>query len=300
MDNQDITTLSDSNAPTGPIPSRITLHGLEGELQRFIQNEEKGYHSKKIELTDSLWSHSIRVAALAEKIGLQEEADLTACRLAGLFHDAGKFVDGAYHSGTDKEEDGSVRVLYEITKGKGILPEIVEQVAKAILEMYSQSHELSLLGKILFDADNLDKIGLPGVCNFMIKAGLRGRGLNRALLYRVGRELTYARYAPQRMMTETAKKLAEEKAPETINFYHNMLESLRNDCLYDFYVCEVEYNGMTLDIVETPYCICGGSLERLICEAPDLKCRKIHVVHRCSLCESVSEYQFCRPLLSSS
>ena len=281
----------------GHISHRTMLHGLEIQLQQFIQHEEEHYHTKSIELTDSLWSHSIRVAALAEKIGLQEGIDPTACRLAGLFHDAGKFFNGAYRSGTVIEEDGSVRVLYKIVEGKGIRQELVDQVAEAILDMYSEDRQLSLLGKILFDADNLDKLGLSGVGNFLIKAGLRGRGLNHSLLYRTGVELTYARYAPETMMTQTGRELAAEKAPQTIDFYHRLLDSLKDDGLFDFNIVEVPYQGVILDIVEPSLCTCGGQTDRRIWAVADLKCRKIHVRHRCNCCDYVHKLEFCRPRL---
>jgi uncharacterized protein len=280
------------------IPDLSSLRAVEAQLQRLIQHEEAAYHSARLERTDSLWSHSIRVASLAEKIGIQEGGDLTACRLAGLFHDAGKFENGSYHSDKTKEEDGSVRILYEVTRGRGVQPELVDQVAEAILQVYSDTSELSLLAGILFDADNLDKLGLPGVCNFLIKAGLRGRGLNRPLIQRISVELTYARYAPKIMMTKTGRKLAAERASNTIDFYHQLLHSLRNDGFFDFHVNQVDYQGMTLDIVESSFCECGGPSERQIWDAPDLKCQKIHVRHHCNLCGNSHEFQFCRPLLS--
>jgi putative nucleotidyltransferase with HDIG domain len=280
------------------IPDLSPLRAVEAQLQRLIQHEEAAYHSARLERTDSLWSHSIRVASLAEKIGMQEGVDCTASRLAGLFHDAGKFENGSYHSGKTKEEDGSVKILYEITRGTGIRPELIDQVAEAILQVYQEGSELSPLARILFDADNLDKLGLPGVSNFLIKAGLRGRGLNRSLIHRISVELTYARYAPQTMMTKTGRKVAEEKAPDTIDFFRRLLDSLRNDGFFDFHVNQVDYQGMTLDIVESSFCECGGPSERQIWDAPDLKCQKIHVRHHCNLCGNTHEFQFCRPLLS--
>jgi putative nucleotidyltransferase with HDIG domain len=287
----------DIRMPTHNSHTRNALNGVETQLQQLIQQEEGAYHGDKFELTDSLWSHSLRVAALAEKIGMREGVDRTTSRLAGLFHDAGKFKNGSYHSGKLKEEDGSVRILYEMTRGTGMRAELIDQVAEAILQVYSRACELSLLAKILFDADNLDKLGLSGVGNFLIKAGLRGRGLNRTLLHRISVELTYARYAPEIMMTRTGRTLAAEKAPDTLDFFHRLLDSLRNDGLFDFHVDEVQHRGMVLDIVESTYCECGGSIKRQIWDAPDLKCEKIHVRHRCRLCERIHEFQFCRPLL---
>lgn len=281
------------------IPGQPALTTVERQLRNLIEYEEGAYHDDRREQVDSLWSHVLRVAVLADRIGIREGVDRAACRLAGLFHDAGKFVNGAYHAGDAKEEDGSVRILYEMTRDTDIPRELVDVAAQAILQLYQSNADLSILAKILFDADNLDKLGLPGIANFLIKAGLRGRGLNRTLLYRIGVELTYARYARETMMTMTGRKLADEKVPEMIDFFHHFINSLRKDGLFDFHITEENYDGVILDIVEASACECGGPIERKIWDAPGLKCQQIYLEYRCTKCDFVHELHFCRPRIEA-
>ena len=111
-------------------------------------------------------------------------------------------------------------------------------------------------------------------------------------------ELTYARYAPETMMTATGRKLADEKAPETIDFFQRFLNSMRKDGLFDFHISVENYAGVILDIVETSHCICGNGIEREIWDAPGLKCRQIHIEHRCTKCDFLHQLHFCRPRIA--
>ena len=45
-----------------------------------------------------LWEHSEHVAALCRRLAKEEGEDTGLAYLAGLFHDAGKFAGGRYHS----------------------------------------------------------------------------------------------------------------------------------------------------------------------------------------------------------
>ena len=50
-------------------------------------------------------------------------------------------------------------------------------------------------------------------------------------------------------MTKTGKEIAGEKVTETISFFKQFLESLRDGNMFDFRISEVEYNGFVFDIV---------------------------------------------------
>ena len=279
------------DAEIQPVP----LGSIELQLQNMLESEERNHIRTPPDKTDSLWSHSTRVASIAERIGRLEDVDPIACRLAGLFHDAGKFVNGIYHHGKTKEEEHSVIVFREMTRNRGIDEYLIKSVGEAISQIYQTGTKPSLLAKILFDADNLDKLGLQGVSNFFIKAGLRGKGLNYPLLYQISVELTYARYAPKNLMTKTGRMIAEKKAVETINFFKQLLKSLQDDELFDFCVTEVEYDGLLLDLVESPRCKCGAAIEREIWDLAELKCTEIHVLYQCTQCNFNYELHFCRP-----
>ncbi len=172
-------------------------------------------------------------------------------------------------------------------------------MADAILQLYRDDPEPSPLARVLFDADNLDKLGPLGVANYFAKVGLRGGGVSPKTLHRLTVELTYARHAPKCLLTESGRQLARQRASETIHFVTDLIRTLREDGLYDFRIEEVDFNGLTLDVVSPAACPCGGKLGRLIWEVPGMKCSEIHLKHSCEACGKSQEIRFCRPRLQS-
>jgi hypothetical protein len=273
-----------------------SLTSLERSLRDRIRAEE-GAHSRRDRGSDTLWDHLQRVAALAEQIGRAEGVDPLACRVAGLFHDAGKFGAGRYHGDDLPEERRSVEALRELARDSDMDSELIDRIAKAILQLYRDDPEPGDLARVLFDADNLDKLGPLGVANFFVKQGLRGRGISRAMLLGLTVELTYARHGPRCLATVTGRELASRRAPETRRVLVDLLEQLRDDGLFDFRIEEVEHDGLILDVVSPRTCECGGDLTRRIWQVPGIKCSEIHLEHSCTSCEASHEIRFCRPRL---
>jgi hypothetical protein len=89
------------------------------------------------------------------------------------------------------------------------------------------------LTRVLFDADNLEKLGSLGIAIYFVKSGLKGNGISPDSLYRLTAELTYARHAPACMATPAGYELASRKAPETYQFILNLLKSLRDDGIFN-------------------------------------------------------------------
>jgi uncharacterized protein len=274
------------------------LTSLERSLRDRIRAEESE-HSKRDRGSDTLWDHLLRVAALAERIGRTEGVDPLACRLAGLFHDAGKFGEGRYHGDDLPEEQRSVEALRELARDTDLEGDLIEQVAEAILQLYRDDPEPTDLARVLFDADNLDKLGPLGVANFFVKQGLRGRGISREMLYGLTVELTYARHGPRCLATETGREIASRRAPETRRALVDLVDQLREDGLHDFAVEEIDHGGLTLDVVSPSACKCGGELARRLWEVPGIKCSEIHLEHACERCGEAHEIRFCRPRLLS-
>ena len=281
---------------TGNYKENMILGAVESALRNRVQKEEAVY-GRNSKPSNSLWGHSERVAIIAERLGRIEGVDPLACRLASIFHDAGKFGGGGYHDDDEPEEKRSVAVFLEITKDKGFEPTLINQVVESILQLYREDPDPTLLTKVIFDADNLDKLGYLGIANYFIKSGLRGVGISSSCLYRVTVELTYARYAPQCLATEAGRALASKRAPETIIFFKQFLDSLREDGLHDFRIDEVLFGNLLLDVVAPVSCDCGEKLSRRIWEIPGMKCSEIHLEHICQFCGSRHELRFCRPRL---
>jgi uncharacterized protein len=269
---------------------------IEAALRDHLRAEEARY-SENRPAPDTLWEHSWRVARIAERLGRAEGLDPRACRLAALFHDAGKFEGGRYHEDGRPEEERSVELLREMGRAHGLDEAHLSAIGEAVLQLYRDDPEPSPLARVLFDADNLDKLGPLGVANGFIKAGLRGSPLGPRLLLRLTVELTYARHAPRAMHTRLGREWAERRAGETVAFILSLLESLREDGLYDFRVEPVDFEGLRLDVVSPAACACGGRLSRRVWLEAGLKCTEIHLEHACTACPERSEIRFCRPRL---
>lgn len=272
------------------------LRPLESTLRDCVKADEAA-HGKSDRPPDSLWDHLQRVAHIAEQLGREEGVDPVACRLAGLFHDAGKFAGGTYHDGDVPEEERAVQVLRDVASNAAVDAALIDSVAEAIVQIYRDDPDLTDLAKVLFDADNLDKLGPQGVANYFIKTGLRGAGLSRRTLFQMTVELTYARHAERCLLTNAGRARAAKRAPETREMLLRVIETLREDGLFDFDVTEMTVSGLTLDVVSPTKCECGGEAKIEVWEVPGIKCSEVHLSHSCAACGARREIRFCRPRL---
>lgn len=250
--------------------------------------------------TDSLWDHLARTAVIAEQLGRAEGVEPGACRLAALFHDAGKFHEGALHGDSRPEEEHSVDVLRDFARRYELPSAEVEEAADAILQLYRNDPEPTTLAQVLFDADNLDKLGHLGVASFFVKRGLRGRGISPELMIRFTVELTYARHAEACMQTETGRAWARRRAPRTLAFFRSLVDELREDGLAELEIRELTHDGLEIEAVVPSACRCSGALAPEIVQKDGIKCRKIHLAWVCADCGERLEVRFCRPRLVGS
>lgn len=149
---------------------------------------------------------------------------------------------------------------------------------------------------VLFDADNLDKMGFLGIANYFIKSGLRGEGITAEMIIRLTVELTYARYASRRMLTKTGRLIAERRSSETIRFIHDFLKSLKEDGLFDAQVEHISISDMELEVVSPSACHCGAGLSKRTWIEQGVKCKEIHLEIACTACENKYKIKFCRPM----
>jgi molybdate transport repressor ModE-like protein len=275
-----------------------SCESIEDALRERVRREEAA-HGRGDTAPDSLWDHLTRVAVIATRLGRAEGLDPEICHLAGLFHDAGKFHGGRLHGDDVPEERHSVDVLRELAEQHEVPSEQVEKIAEAIEQLYRDDPEPTPLARLLFDADNLDKLGPLGVANFFVKRGLRGRGISPSFVHQFTVELTYARHAAACMQTATGREWARLRAPQTERFLRSFLDQLREDELADLVVEEIEFDGLILDVVSPRACNCGGEIVRDIWQVAGLKCSEIHVAHTCGECADRHELRFCRPRLTA-
>ncbi len=225
---------------------------IEDDLREHIRlNEEAA--TRDTRSVDSLWGHLCRTAKIAEQLGRAEGLDPSTCRLAALFHDAGKFHRGRLHGDDQPEEVHSVEVFERLARQHGIAERQVDEIGEAILQLYRADPEPTPLARVLFDADNLDKLGYLGAANFFVKRGLRGGGISPSFMFQFTVELTYARHAVGCMQTEAGKTWARRRAPQTQQFFTSLIEQLREDGIADLVV--------NRDQLRRPVDRCGGAIE---------------------------------------
>jgi putative nucleotidyltransferase with HDIG domain len=273
------------------------MSAIEDSLGEHVRREESAADQGD-RMVDSLWDHLLRTAAIAEQLGRAEGLDPSTCRLAALFHDAGKFHKGQRHGDSVPEEQHSVRVFVQLAQTRGIPERQVAEIGEAILQLYRCDPEPTPLAKVLFDADNLEKLGFLGVANFFVKRGLRGGGISLEFMAQFTVELTYARHAVGCMQTESGRDWARRRAPQTQRFFRSLLDQLREDGLADLVIKELELDGFPIDAVVPRVCSCFQSLVPEMWQDEGIKCQKIHLVHACRDCGERYEVRFCRPRLA--
>jgi uncharacterized protein len=174
------------------------IPGLYASIKKMLVEAEARYNDQAGQApSEFLLEHTLRTAAIAHKIALMERVDPFLPTLVALYHDAGKFHEGAYHQDRIPEEEHAALLAQKMLTGFGLEPHAIESVIESLRALYDE--RLPCIGpcRIVQDADRLDKLGALGVGAFFTKAALRGRGLVDALVQTLSRELTYARVAPR-------------------------------------------------------------------------------------------------------
>ena len=203
--------------------------GLIANIREVIEKSEKEYeiqNGNDGSAESRLWEHTTHVASLAFRLARAENRPPLIPTLAALFHDAGKFAGGCYHSENTIEEEESAEIAKRVLASAGMKPAEITKVIAGIKALYNEKATKNSIAEIVHDADFLSKFGAMGVAAFFTKAALRGRTVESAMLGWLSKELTYAACLPQNMRTAAGKKLAEKKARDTIGFFRKFLAEL--------------------------------------------------------------------------
>jgi uncharacterized protein len=279
----------DTNGLTGSVDPDVLR-----EIRRILVRDETTYQNASTEEYDSLWSHSFRVGRIAHFLATEENIDPTASLLAGLLHDIGKFAGGVYHPDATAEEEQAARTA------RGILEKtehghLVGCIEKAILSLYREDVDPGDVGRVLYDADRLDKMGCMGIAQFFAKSAVRRRVLDDDLLLRASIELTYAHHAPGTLKTGTGRRLAASRGPRVRDFYAGLIEEWRELGLGSFSIREADVAGIAFVLVLPDRCACGGDIDIDTDIEETVKCRSAHVRYTCPLCGRETDFSFCLP-----
>lgn len=266
-----------------------------GQIRRTLIRQESKYHySLPKESYASLWAHSSRVGRIAHSLAIAEKKEAIPSLLAGLFHDTGKFSDGKYHDDDIAEEAHAARFVEKILTDSPY-EQWIPTVKQAILTMYLEENQTSAIGRIVYDADNLDKLGHMGVGQFFTKGVFRRRFLGEEMIIRAGIELTYAHHAPDTLKTATGRKRAHQRKTRTFRFFTELLEEWEQLGLGTFNIRKENIAGIDCILVVPEACFCGGQLAIDSDIEDALKCRSLIVTYTCPACSTQNEISFCLP-----
>jgi molybdopterin-guanine dinucleotide biosynthesis protein A/HD superfamily phosphodiesterase len=277
-------------------PSLLSIDpGVMQEIRRTLIDQETAYQQKPPqEPYASLWAHSFRAGRIAQHIAQAEGWEPEPALLAGLLHDTGKFAHGGYHEDDVPEERNAIEFVIRILAGTAY-QKWIPLINQAILSMYLENEATSDLGRAVYDADNLDKLGCMGIAQFFSKNSLRRRFLDDELMLRASIELTYAYHAPDTLKTATGQSLARERGIRTRRFYRDLLHEWKQLGLGEFDIVEEDIAGIVCLLVVPRACACGGRLELKSDIRDDIKCRSVVMKYPCAQCGKESEYSFCLP-----
>jgi uncharacterized protein len=284
-----------TKASTSASPMISIAPDVLQEIRRTLIEQETAYQGQLDgEPFSSLWAHSSRSGRIARYLAEAEGLDQEPAYLAGLLHDTGKFAQGSYHEDDVPEERNAIAFVIRILEGTPY-EKWIPAVNQAILSMYLEDEATSDLGRVVHDADNLDKLGCMGVAQFFSKNALRRRFLDDEILARVSIELTYAHHARETLKTATGRSLARERNIMTRRFYTELLDEWAQLGLGSFKILEEDISGVVCTLVVPDACLCGGGLNLETDIADAIKCRSLIVKYACADCGAESEYSFCLP-----
>ncbi len=180
------------------------------------------------------WRHTLNVLRNAERILTGEGADDDAAdvvRVAAILHDVSMFVcDHSVHG------RASADIAEKYLREQGYPEEFVARVAQAIAEHGTdfgplppeeQEAVFSWAGKVVVEADILDKLGASAIADGLLYLGKQDKLSHecRAALVE-GPVMERAAFFKDYLWTETAKRLAEERFGFFVAFLEQLAEEV--------------------------------------------------------------------------
>jgi HD superfamily phosphodiesterase len=281
--------------------------GLIDKLREVIQESENKHEGRSGHSESFLWEHTLHAASLAYQLAIAEKVHPLIPVVGALFHDAGKFAGGKYHTDDIPEEDESARIARELLLQFGMKSTDLRKVLAGLKALYNEKAKKNTLAAILHDADFLSKFGALGVAGFFIKSALRRRTLRSTVLGYLSKELTYASCLPLNMHTAAGRKLATKKAADSLKFFRALLAELREARIANLKIRQLRIPNpaaknqfLQIQLVASPTCSkCGSGWNLVWTTDKGVKCRKLNVEWACSDCGERLETSFCLPEIVS-
>lgn len=185
------------------------------------------------------FSHILRVYRLCERIGRQENANLTIVRVAALLHDVEGDVDVR-----EEHHLAAARFAEKTLLKEGWSEEAIKAVVHCIrAHRFRDDSEKpqTLEAQVLFDADKIDAIGAVGVARavaYAVRAGMDVYAPPSDLYlssgkYEPGESQTVAheylfklRHIKDRLFTPSGRSLAAERHELMVKFFEGWLKEI--------------------------------------------------------------------------
>jgi HD superfamily phosphodiesterase len=277
--------------------------GLIDKVREFIQESESKHEGRENSSESFLWEHTLHATLIAFQLAEAEGMDPLIPVVAALFHDAGKFAGGRYHSDEIAEEEESAKIARILLKQFGMKSTEIRKVISGLRALYNEKAKKNPVAAILHDADFLSKFGALGVAEFFIKSALRRRTLRSTVLGYLSKELTYASCLPLNMHTAAGRKLAAKKASDSLKFFRALLAELRDSRIANLRIRQIRVphpatkgQALKVQLVVAPTCPqCGSNCTVTWTTDKGIKCRKLNVDWACIQCSQRLETSFCLP-----
>lgn len=209
-----------------------------GDLVESIKNQARQLFLEAAGSHD--WDHTLRVAALCDRIGRIEKADLTVLRLAAYLHDIGRCHQDRSSGAQCHAKEGArmaAAILAEVPLSDSAKQNIIHCIRS---HRFRENHAPETPeARVLFDADKLDAIGAVGVARAYLFAGEVGACLHNpdidvtaAPAYSENdtgyREyLVKLRHIHTRMLTAEGRRLAAERHAFMVDFFDRFLGEIQ-------------------------------------------------------------------------
>ena len=174
------------------------------ELKEIVKE-----HLSSVSGSAHSYAHVERVYEMATYIASEEGADLEKVQVAALLHDMGRAVGEPHHeTGVEPARRALERIGYPETGRDAVLHIVYNH------RVGFESNLTTLEGRIVWDADKLDLVGLTGAARAFHIGGESGIPFERTVQWCRDRSTDN----PYRFMTKTAQLLAEKRYAEMRRF----------------------------------------------------------------------------------
>jgi HD superfamily phosphodiesterase/predicted RNA-binding Zn-ribbon protein involved in translation (DUF1610 family) len=281
--------------------------GLIDKVREVIEKSESKHEGRERSSESFLWEHTMHATLIAYQLAQSEGLDPLIPVVAALFHDAGKFAGGRYHSDDTAEEEESAKIAKKLLRQFGMKSSEIREVLAGLKALYRENAKANTVAAIIHDADFLSKFGALGIAGFFIKSALRRRTLRSTVLGYLSKELTYASCLPLNMHTASGRKLAAKKASDSLKFFRALLSELRDSRIANLKIRQIRIphpkfkdQVLKVQLVVSPTCPkCGSKCDITWMTDKGIKCRKLNVDWACSQCSERLETSFCLPEIAS-